>query len=91
MKRTKYPVGLANWMMVASAGAFHRVHIDSAGLGTCVRMLKGTKLWFIASAQQDGSEIDAGSTARYFKELTPLAIAKKFSWEAVLLRPGSTL
>jgi hypothetical protein len=91
MHAVKQPVDLSDWFMIASAGSFHRVHIDAAGLGTSVHMTKGTKVWFIATTRYDGSTIKPETMASDFNELSALDLAKAFSWEAVLLRQGSRL
>jgi hypothetical protein len=91
MESIAYPDELANWLMVASAGSFHRVHLDGAGLGTCVHMMKGVKLWFIATAKGDGSKIQPEDLSLAFNKCSALELVQSFKWEAVLLQRGSRL
>jgi hypothetical protein len=91
MASVRYPVELANWMMIASAGSFHRVHIDGAGLGTCIHMMKGVKLWFIATTLDGGTAIQTLDLSNAFNKLSPLELVKRFKWDVVLLQPGSRL
>ena len=76
--------------MIASAGAFHRIHVDGASLGTSVHLTHGAKLWFVAVSWEDGSPIEDQWLPEYF-EGDQIELAARFKWEAILLEEGSTL
>ena len=82
---------LPQWMMVASKGAFHRLHIDSAGLVTSVRFAHRTKLWFVADSFANGEPLEDARVSKLFRQVEQPDLVRKFRWEAVLLEEGSVL
>ncbi len=85
-----FPTGHFRWGIAATSGAFHGFHIDSNGLGTYVRAVSGIKWWIIATPKK-GIKLEDISTLLDDRFDPMVASTELFSYEAILLQPGSTL
>lgn len=84
-----FPTGQFRWGLAATSGAFHGFHVDSNGLGTYVRAVSGIKWWIIATPKKDSKLEDISTLLNGFDPM--VASTESFSYEAILLQPGSTL
>lgn len=89
---TNAPGHLERWLLCSAAGSFHRIHVDSAGMGTFVRIIKGQKFWFVAYSLANGDRIDMWNIRNSWKKNdTAIQVVKRYRWELVVLSEGSTL
>lgn len=77
---TPFPYSLTSWALLSTKMAMSDTHIDSAGLATRVKMIRGAKLWLVnisdSMPSNDGESLgwdDSGT------------------WIAILLKPGHEL
>jgi hypothetical protein len=87
------------WGLCATAGAYHRSHIDCDGFGTFIVPESGTKIWLIAVPKnQAGAALDQ----QLFEDFAGInlfiedydldeANTHLWNWVAVVLKPGMTL
>lgn len=50
----------ASWMMAANSGAYSSPHVDASGYCTWIKMVKGTKIWWLARDAQIASNPNVG-------------------------------
>jgi hypothetical protein len=87
-----YPVSTLRFGLAATAGAYHKFHIDSDGTGTFVEAVAGRKIWVLAVPKQEQG-LDAMADINLFGTAYDIEGANLDSWdlEAVILEPGVTL
>lgn len=79
------PLDHLRWSLAATKDAFHVWHIDSDGYGTFIKVVAGSKWWFVGRPK-DGLNFDIfNTTSAFIEDLS------RFDVEAILLQPGSEL
>lgn len=87
------------WGLCATAGAYHRSHIDCDGFGTFIVPQSGIKIWLIAVPK---NESGASLNQQLFEDFAAMnlfvegydldeANAHLWNWAVVVLKPGMTL
>lgn len=90
------PDSLSMWRLCASAGSFHRIHCDSGGMATYVKIARGMKFWWVATgfASNKSVPVDGWELLKHWNESNsnkPLELMSKFTWELIVLNEGSCL
>ncbi|KAF8170798.1 hypothetical protein BJ912DRAFT_840117, partial [Pholiota molesta] len=91
--KTAIPTEHVRWGLAATAGAFHRWHIDSDGFGTFIDPVAGSK-WWIVACPRGNLEHDWFQETKWLKnDAFDLDKDGKglFDVEAIVLQPGSRL
>ena len=90
--REGYPVATLRFGLAATAGAYHKFHIDSDGTGTFVEAVVGKKIWVLA-VPKDEKGLDGLADINLFGETYDMESANLHLWdlEAVVLEPGVRL
>lgn len=82
------PTSDLNWGLAATAGAHSMFHLDANGLATTIRVLVGSKLWFVGSNHPHNFENIGWLTAGEFAlDRAP----KDFKLEMILIREDQML
>lgn len=83
---------LDRWLLLSAAGCLHRLHVDSAGMGTFVRIVKGRKMWYVATELTAGGPIEADDMEKYWDAGPKCTDTMQlFKWEVAVLGEGSML
>lgn len=87
-----YPISTLRFGLAATAGAYHKFHIDSDGTGTFVKAVAGRKIWVLA-VPKAGQGLDALADIDIFGKTYNVEKPNLHLWdlEAVILEPGVEL
>lgn len=87
-----YPVSTLRFGLAATAGAYHKFHIDSDGTGTFVEAVAGRKIWVLA-VPKEADGLDGLADIDLFGEAYDMEDPNLDLWdlEAVILQPGVQL
>ena len=87
-----YPASTLRFGLAATAGAYHKWHIDSDGTGTFVEAVTGRKIWILA-IPKEGQSLDQLADIELFGESYDIEKPNLHLWdlEAVILEPGIQL
>jgi hypothetical protein len=90
--KESYPTSTLRFGLAATAGAYHRFHLDSDGTGTFVEPVVGRKIWVLAVPRAEEG-LDGLADINLFGETYDLDDANLHLWdlEAVVLEPGVRL
>jgi hypothetical protein len=97
--KDEFPTTTKRWGLCATAGSFHKAHIDAEGEGTYIKPDSGVKIWLIAvplkpcipPGCQDGFDEFADANLYFKKYNDAKANIDRFIWHAIVLRPGMQL
>ena len=87
-----YPLSTMRFGLAATAGAYHKFHIDSDGTGTFVEAVVGRKIWVLA-VPKGGQGLDSLADINLYGESYDMEGENAHLWdlEAVVLEPGVRL
>lgn len=91
-KSNQYPSTSTRWGLAATAGTYHKWHIDTDGFGTHLDCKTGSKVWFIAKPKNMGSFSNFADRSLFQADYT-MERPNTHLWdiEAVFLLPGTRL
>jgi hypothetical protein len=87
-----YPTSTLRFGLAATAGAYHKFHLDSNGTGTFVEAVVGRKIWVLAVPKEEDG-LDRLADIDLFGEAYDMDDVNLHLWdlEAVILEPGVRL
>ena len=88
--RDQYPMSFLRWGLCATAGAYHREHMDCEGGGTFIGPESGVKIWLTA-VPADGYTYEDFAGIDLCMDLVHPAENKLMKWVALVLKAGTTL
>ena len=90
--KESYPASTLRFGLAATAGAYHKFHIDSDGTGTFVEAVVGRKIWVLAVPKGEQG-LDSLADINLYGESYDFEGENAHLWdlEAVVLEPGVRL
>ncbi|KAK7462119.1 hypothetical protein VKT23_007722 [Stygiomarasmius scandens] len=92
------PTWATNWTICATSDAYHEFHVDTQGVGTCVQVQDGVKIWVIWCLKNQQYTKDISDLLQLFEEQSHWSDAgvsklKSAEWQPVVLvlRTGDLL